>query len=239
MRLAILIVALACAGLSACNGDDLTTKTPVLFAADAQGAPAARDGVWISDNGCSVDPALDLPAWDDCADAFIVRRGKVAHPDDAVESDPARLKAIRLALAPDFQIAQQGPGDGGSDGYYSYLGVDGIQLDETGRAVALRVWPLKCGPPPPDGTKTPGGKPRYQTLKPYPGVEVEEGGCAARGRAGLIAAATASRADPEGNHGSSDRFRWLREERPGDWVEAQPVEEQAEPSAEPKATGTN
>ena len=70
-----------------------------------------------------------------------------------------------------------------------------------------------CGPPPPDGTKTAGGKPRRQTLEPYPGVEVEEGGCAAKGRAGLIAAASASRVDPEGNHGGANGWRWVREER--------------------------
>ena len=66
---------------------------------------------------------------------------------------------------------------------------------------------------------------RRQTLEPYPGVVVEEGGCAAKGRADLIAAASASRADPKGNHGAADGYRWVREERPGDWMEAQPVAE--------------
>ncbi|RYF92532.1 MAG: hypothetical protein EON95_12095 [Caulobacteraceae bacterium] len=223
MRLSLGFVLLAAAGLTACNEDVVTTRTPVLFAADRDALPPAKDGVWAGD-GCSADPALDLPAWD-CGDAFIVRRGQPAHPDEAVENDPARMKAMRVAVSGDFQVAQTGPSDPGADGFYSYHGVDGVRLDEQGRMIALRTWRLKCGPPPPKGTKTEGGKPRRQTLEPYPGVVVEEGGCAAKGRAGLIAAAGASRVDPKGNHGGADGYRWVRDERPGDWVEAQPVSE--------------
>jgi hypothetical protein len=223
MRLLSAALLLATVGLTACNDDVLTTRTPVLFAADRDALPPARDGVWAGD-GCSADAALDLPAWD-CDEALIVRRGRAAHPDEAVENDPALLKAMRVGVAPDFQVAQTGPSDPGADGYYSYFGVDGVRLDESGRMIALRTWRLKCGPPPPDGTKTEGGKPRRQTLEPYPGVVVEEGGCAAKGRAGLIAAASASRVDPKGNHGGADGWRWVREERPGDWAEAQPVTE--------------
>ncbi len=222
MRTLSIALVLAAVGLTACNEDILTTRTPVLVAADRDGLPSARDGVWAGD-GCSVDVSLDLPAWD-CDEAFIVRRGRAAQPDEAVENDPALLTAMRVGIGPDFQIAQTGPSDPGSDGYYSYHGVDGVRLDEQGRMIALRTWRLKCGPPPPEGTRTEGGKPRRQTLEPYPGVVVEEGGCAAKGRAGLIAAASASRADPKGNHDAADGWRWVRAERPGDWVEAQPVE---------------
>ena len=222
MRRLSVALMIAAVGLTACNEDLMTTKTPVLFAADGANLPSARGGVW-ADEGCSADPAQDLPAWD-CDDAFIVRRGGPAHPDSAVSEDPAGMRAIRMAVAPDFQIAQEGPGDPGDDGFYRYFGIDRIRLDEQGRMVALQLWSLKCGPPPPDGSKTAGGKPRRQTLEPYPGVEVEEGGCAAKGRSGLIAAASASRADPKGNHGGANGWRWVREERPADWVEAQPVE---------------
>lgn len=222
MRALSIALVLAAVGLTACNEDVLTTRTPVLFAADRDALPPARDGLWAG-NGCSVDVSLDLPAWD-CDEAFIVRRGRAAQPDEAVDNDPALLRAMRLGVAPDFQVAQTGPSDPGADGYYSFYGVDGVRLDEQGRMIALRTWRLKCGPPPPEGTRTEGGKPRRQTLEPYPGVVVEEGGCAAKGRAGLIAAASASRVDPKGNHASADGWRWVREERPGDWVEAQPVE---------------
>lgn len=220
VRLSVALL-VATVGLTACNQDLVTTRTPVLFAADGASLPTARDGVW-ADDGCSADPALDLPAWD-CDEAFIVRRGAPVHPDTAVSDDPASLRAIRLAVAPDFQIAQDGPGDPGANGFYRYFGLDRIRLDGQGHLVGLQVWSLKCGPPPPRGTTTAGGKPRRQTLEPYPGVEVEEGGCAARGRAGLIAAAKASRVDPKGNHRGADAWRWVREERPADWAEAQPV----------------
>ena len=223
-RLSVALL-VAAVGLTACNEDLLTTKTPVLFAADTQALPPMRDGVWIDADFCgSADASLDLPKWSDCGGGFIVRRGAPAHPEGMVENDPAIMRGPRLGVAPDFQIGQQGPDDPGADGYYSYRGIDGIVLDETGRVVALNTWRLKCGPPPPDGSKTEGGKPRYQTLEPYPGVVVEEGGCAAKGRAGLIAAASASRVDPKGEHGKGHSYRWVREERPADWVEAQPVE---------------
>jgi hypothetical protein len=225
MRPLFIALMLGAVGLTACNDDVLTTRTPVLFAADRDALPPARDGVWTNER-CSDDPALDLPAWTSggCEESFIVRRGRPAHPDSMVENDPALLTAMRLGVSADFQVAQTGPDDPGADGYYSFHGVDGVRLDETGRMIALRAWRLKCGPPPPEGTKTAGGKPRYQTLEPYPGVVVEEGGCAAKGRAGLIAAASASRVDSRGNHEGAERYRWVREERPGDWVEAQPVE---------------
>ncbi|MDB5469791.1 MAG: hypothetical protein JWR84_1351 [Caulobacter sp.] len=223
MRLLSVALLLAAVGLTACNDDVLTTKTPVLFAADRDALPPARDGVWAGE-GCSVDPASDLPAWD-CDQAFIVRRGEAAHPDWAVENDPGFMKAMRVGVSDDFQVAQIGPTDPGADGFYGYHGVDGVRLDEAGQMIALRTWRLKCGPPPPDGSKTEGGKPRRQTLEPYPGVVVEEGGCAAKGRAGLLAAASASRVDPRGNHDDAVGWRWVRQERPGDWVEAQPVTE--------------
>lgn len=234
MKLSRLLIPLACLGAWACHEDVLTTSSPMLSAVDALNLPPARDGVWVANGGCSVPASAALPDWKDCATGFIVRRGRPVHPDDAVEEDPARLTWVRMAVSPDFQIAQDSGGD-----YYSYDGFDVVRLDERGRMVALRVWRLKCGPPPPEGSRTEGGKPRHQTLEPYPGVTVEEGGCAARGREGLIAAARASRDDPKSNRAGGDGYHWLREETPADWPEAVPVaqsatEAPAAPSASPR-----
>ncbi|MBX3478932.1 MAG: hypothetical protein KF842_00880 [Caulobacter sp.] len=222
MRLMCVSIGLACLTLAACNDDVLTTRAPLIAAEDGQALPVARDGVWAAEGGCDVDRGQPLPAWRDCG-GFIVRRGRVAHPDEAADGDPAMLKAARIGVEPGFQIAQDSGGN-----YYGYYGVDGVRLDGAGRMVALRVWRLKCGPPPPDGSRTAGGKPRYQTMEPYPGVEVEEGGCAAKGREGLIAAARASRADPKGNRSGADGYRWVRSETPADWPEAVPVRGTAE-----------
>jgi hypothetical protein len=49
MRLLSAALLLATVGLTACNDDVLTTRTPVLFAADRDALPPARDGVWAGD----------------------------------------------------------------------------------------------------------------------------------------------------------------------------------------------
>jgi hypothetical protein len=217
--------------LAACTDNDLRAKTPVLFAADRDGLPPARDGIWVG-RACDPDPTFDMPAWD-CFDAFIVRQGRPSDPPEYAGDGWSLIGAMRLGVAPDFQVAQTGPDDAGADGYYSFFGIDDVRLDSEGRMIALRNWRLKCGPPPPEGTKTLSGAPRRQTLDPYPGVVLENIGCAPKGRAGLIAAASAERADSGGEHGAADPYRWVREERPGDWPRARPGDDKSGKPSKP------
>lgn len=107
MKLLSVALIFAAVGLTACNEDLLTTKTPVLFAADTRSLPPMRDGVWMDTDFCSsAETSLDLPQWPDCG-GFIVRRGVPVHPEGSAENDPAMMRGPRLGVSPDFQIGQE------------------------------------------------------------------------------------------------------------------------------------
>jgi hypothetical protein len=228
-----LLFGLAALALAACDNNHLTSRTPVLFKADGAGLPKVRDGVWGPENGCDYDAATPVSHWPACIDATVVRGGRAIFPEDM--RDPALKDLYGLQLGPSLQLAQDGPGDN-RDSVYRYYGVEVLDAGPDGRPTRVRSYSVLCGPPPPDGSKTADGKTRTQTLEPYPGVVLDENGCAPKGRAGLIAAALADRARADAD--PDDALRWIREERPGDTdPRAQPDEDEVDVGQPPAPAG--
>jgi hypothetical protein len=131
---AALAVAAAMA-LSGCNM--VMTDHPMFTAAAGAGAPPIHPGVWrIEKHGCDFDESQPQDKWPLCSDA----QGSVGEAPfwQEVAGDPVILQA---RFAP--------PGGKKSDTRYFYIAVRPLKLDADGRVIAMRSWPVRCGPPPP------------------------------------------------------------------------------------------
>jgi len=218
-----------CALLSACNV--VLTNEPLFTQADAAGAPTLRPGVWLffKQEGCDVDSAKPFVDWPDCAGGGLVKEGKIAGhksgaPKDELERTPVVLAAgdprvaqlrVDVDVGADAQASASGDATasasasgGGHSQPYGYAAVRPTKLDEAGRIVAFRFWPVACGPPPPkdkSGADTAAG-----TLKPLPGMDMKPGDpvCSTSSKAALRAAAKASEAWAEG---PIPEARWIRD----------------------------
>lgn len=141
----ILLVLAAAAALSGCNM--VMTDKPMFAAADEAGAPALRPGVWRSEErGCEFDESQPQDDWPLCSHAQ-PSVGNVPFWQVA-NGDPILLQ-VKYAL----------PGAEASDAEYFYIAVRPLKLDASGRVVAMKSWPVRCGPPPP------------QPIRPAPAVE--------------------------------------------------------------------
>ncbi len=223
-------LAIACCGLlGACNV--VMTKDPLFTQADAAGAPQLRPGVWLifKEPDCQVDTDKPFVDWPDCAGGGLVSPGEIAGhksgtPKDALERTPVVLAAgePRIAqLRVDVDVSAQADASasggaeasasasgGGQAQPYGYAAVRPTKLDDQGRIVAFRFWPVACGPPPPkdkSGDETAAG-----TLKPLPGMEMKPGDaiCTTSSKDALRAAAKASEAWADG---PIPEARWLRD----------------------------
>jgi hypothetical protein len=110
--------------------------------------PKLRDGVWLSDPhaDCRFDSARPVRRWPHCADAMIVREGRLHAPGGHKPSDTA-VYALS-AGAPILGQAEVISDDG--RGFY-YEGVEPTAFDAQGRITAFRAWPVVCGPSGKDG----------------------------------------------------------------------------------------
>lgn len=131
----MLLALAAAAALSGCNM--VMTDKPMFAAADGAGAPALRPGVWRSEErGCDFDESQPQDDWPLCSHA----QPSVGNPPfwQVVAGDPLLLQ-VKYAL----------PGAEASDAEYFYIAVRPLKLDASGRVVAMKSWPVRCGPPPP------------------------------------------------------------------------------------------
>ena len=223
-----LIVA-GCALLGACNV--VLTKDPLFTQADSAGAPQLRSGVWLIflQPGCQVDTAKPFVDWPDCAGGGLVSNGEIAGhksgtPKDELERTPVVLaggqpRIAQLRVDVDTSVSADASASGGGSASasatgggqahpYAYAAVQPTKLDDAGRIVAFRFWPIDCGPPPPknkNGEEVAGG-----TLKPLPGMQMKPGDafCSTRSKDALRAAAKASEAWADG---PIPEARWLRD----------------------------
>jgi hypothetical protein len=221
--------ALLCSALlGACNV--VLTKAPLFTQADAAGAPTLRTGVWLflKQADCDVDPSKPYRDWPDCAGGGFVKEGEISGhksgaPKDELERTPVVLAAgdprvaqlrIDVDVSADAQASASGgatasasASGGGHSQPYGYAGVQPTKLDDQGRIVAFRFWPVACGPPPKDknGADTAAG-----TLRPLPGMEMTPGDpvCSTTSKAALRAAAKASEAWADG---PIPEARWIRD----------------------------
>ncbi|HEY4028853.1 MAG TPA: hypothetical protein VGM25_00790 [Caulobacteraceae bacterium] len=121
--------------LSGCNM--VMTDKPMFTAADGSGAPPLHPGVWRNEKlGCDFDETQAQDKWPLCSDA---QAGVGNSPFwQEVSGDPVLLQTP-LAL----------PGAKASETKYFYVAVRPLKLDPSGRVVAMKSWPVRCGPPPP------------------------------------------------------------------------------------------
>ena len=206
--------------LGACNM--VVTTKPLFTASDSAGVPQLKPGVWNEkpDPACAVDETKPLADWPSCAHGVIVQNGQIgAYSTDAngkrvwtastilmVGGDP-RVMQFHL---PDIDL--KGLGGAKLDLLYLYMALRPTSTDADGRVTAFTSWPIVCGPPPPDGTKSPDGKGvRLGTLTPLPGLVMDKAGgnCTPTSPAAVLAAAAPTEQWAKGSSLSVEH--WVRD----------------------------
>jgi hypothetical protein len=189
----VLLVVCAMLALSACNW--VVTKTPLFNAADAAGAPQLRAGVWAagpSDN-CAFDEAKPMTDWPDCAGRLVVANGRWVMLDRKNGRWTRTIERVVLTGGSP-QILQTPPDASGSgaDTGFGYYAIKSASRDRSGRVTAFRMWPVLCGPPPPQA-KTGEAQPSGST-HPFPGLTMDAGDsdCTTDSREAVRQAADAS-----------------------------------------------
>ena len=183
-------LALTASTLCACNV--VATKAPLFSQADASPLKL-HDGVWApEDDRCRFDETKPVEAWPDCAQPLLVRDGEFLtwQADSKTWRSDATGKILIVAGDPMILEARDTPAS--SEPVYLYAGVV-PKLDASGRIIAVQVWPVLCGPPPPG----PQGAPATQagTKSPFPGMTMDAKGqtCTTRDPNALRSAARASK----------------------------------------------
>ena len=131
-------------------------------AADAAGAPTVRPGIWADpDPGCDFDPNLPVKAkWPQCA-----------HGDTTHQGRAGREPADRFAGKP--LIGQYGSAQAETIRRPSSTSPSSLRLDAQGRIVAMKAWPVQCGPP---HRRARGDKGPSGTRHPLPGMTMDADG---------------------------------------------------------------
>ncbi|MBI1405158.1 MAG: hypothetical protein GC145_03415 [Caulobacter sp.] len=193
--------------LGACNL--VITTEPTFETVDAAGAARLRTGLWVNlDAGCDVDLKTPASGWPECANWVVVK-------DDALSGTGDNGKpfsAPYILAAGDPRVMQLTLNDPDSNQtLYLYLGVLPAKVDGDGKIVEYSGWIVQCGPPPPKDAKKPDGTPRFGTLKPFPGMIMDEqqSGCQPADKAALIKAAGLSKAYDTDNKDKVNR--WVRD----------------------------
>ncbi|MDP1737688.1 MAG: hypothetical protein Q8L23_09630 [Caulobacter sp.] len=204
--------------LGACNR--VHTDQPLFFASDAPDAPRLRDGLWVvqdtlgiddDDQPCRFDARKPVTRWPKCAQWVLVRGGELLAYDG--EKGKREWQSMGFVLADvDPMVLQLGMKSGKEKEKldFQYFGFSVTQRMSDGRIEAYAVWPVLCGPPPPEGTKEADGAPRFATLEPLPGLTIDGNNCTTGSSAAVINAARASRAW-EAEPGTA---RWVRDTWP-------------------------
>ncbi|MDQ0462438.1 hypothetical protein QO010_000186 [Caulobacter ginsengisoli] len=206
--------------LGACN--QMTSTQPLFSAADAAGAPALKDGLWLTDEpDCRVDVRKPVQKWPVCARWYVVRGGEVLNFHAADRDSPAEWETMSFLLASGEPRIMQADIRGVLNQadkpvpMFMYLALTPTVLDSEGRITAQNWWMVLCGPPPLDARGKP--DPAAQTKAPFAGMtlikaEGEKGfdaDCTASDRGSVRAAAVASQA-----LGPVKADRWIRDTLP-------------------------
>lgn len=164
--------------LSGC-GNFVKSEKPLFFKRDEVGAPAFRQGVWLSDKpDCVFDETRPMKDWPECADPLTL--GKLGL------TDPELLKGEGGVLAAGSPLILQM----GDKGEFGYIAVEPMTADEQDRVTAFKAWPVLCGPPP---KAVVGEEARKVTRDPLPGLRISGDDCLAT-RASVVRRAAAASA---------------------------------------------
>jgi len=153
---------------------------PLFAAKDAAGAPTFRPGIWAApDPGCDFDPNLPVKAWPQCA-----------HGDAAPTAEPG---GTMLIVAGKPLLIQFSSAPGNDPVAFFYGAIEPLRLDAQGRIVAMKAWPVQCGPP---HRQVRGDKGPRGTRHPLPGMTMDADGnnCTTASTDTVRAAAGPSRA---------------------------------------------
>lgn len=125
------------AGLALGGCNMVMTDRPMFARSDAGSTPPIRAGVWRNDKpDCAVDETRPQDQWPKCAGA------------SPGVGDPPMWMAV--SGEPDLlQTALPIPRGAGTKTYYLYQAYRPLKLDPQGRVIAMKEWPVRCGPPPP------------------------------------------------------------------------------------------
>lgn len=218
MKLAKAWIAATVLALAASQGgcDNLVASYQPLFqSADAISDGALRPGWWVTqDANCKIDPKRSNRDWPECSGPMLIPErssGMVSILEEGQEAVRLEWRLVDgdpLLLEWGFRPRAVAPDQ--SQTVYFYSGVEPLRRDRKGRVIALRHWPLVCGPVEPPAASEP--RRRRGTKSPWPGVEMESGGCRPKDLAGLRDAARRSGGIP----GEVQSLRWLRERRADD-----------------------
>jgi hypothetical protein len=203
------IVVAAALMLGGCNL--VVTPRPLFSAADQAPGALPRSGVWrtAAKPDCAFDPAKPLGEWPECAGGVALQAdGRARYYDHAAK--PPAWKTQSLLFLPgspmigQVEVTVVGATLPVGDKPYAYVGVRPARTDEARRIVAMRVWPVQCGPPAPGDTLS-------LTKSLLPGLTAKRGeiACTTTDVAALRAAAAASEAwAPEPMRGE---WAWVRD----------------------------
>lgn len=141
----ILAISLAAISVGACDGM-VTSERPLFAAADSQGAPLLKDGVWavIHEPGCQIDAKAELTTWPKCAEPLVVEGGRLTQPD---AGRGERLAALLLVAGDPPMIQVDDTVGADSSGAVVYAGLRPAQIDAKGAAAAFDLWVVLCVPP--------------------------------------------------------------------------------------------
>ena len=202
------MVVAAALTLGGCNL--VVTPSPLFSAADQAPGALPRPGVWRTAQkpDCAFDPEKPLGEWPECSGGVALQAGGRARYFDHAAKPPAWKTQPLLFLPGSPMIGQVEVTVVGEAlpvaKPYVYLGVRPTRTDEAQRIVAMKVWPVQCGPPPPGDTPS-------LTKSLLPGLTAERGelACTTMKVAALRAAAAASEAwAPEPMRGE---WTWVRD----------------------------
>lgn len=191
---------LICAALLLSGCNMVVTGTPVFDKADAAGAAPLKPGVWSAptDPSCKFDETAPVDTWPECANGGVVA-------DENTLMGFQTQAGKRVLTSTDYVLAAGSPrvlqarfGDptgamGLPISMYLYLGLKPDSTDDQGEIIAYDAWFVLCGPPPPPGAVL-DGKQVYGSLKPLPGLVMDQAhdNCSPASKDALRAAAGAS-----------------------------------------------
>jgi hypothetical protein len=211
MRRLLALAALA-GLLGGCNM--VVTTTPIFSRTAEAGGPGLRPGLWSNpkDASCTFDGTAPLTEWPECAHGAIIGDGAISGYDkkdgQSVRQSFDYILAAGRPPVLQIHVVQPASDAGPARSVYVYGGMRVDKLDERGRITGLTTWLTLCGPPPPQNA-TLKGQPRYGSLKPLPGLVMDEDGndCTTTSPEALRRAAQASQAWAD----EPSTLRWVRD----------------------------
>lgn len=181
----VLILVLAAILLSGC-GNVVFSEGPLFTTADARGATRFKPGLWLAEEPhCEVDLTQRRDKWPTCARPMTMTRRGPGDPAFWEDKRPLLVAGDPLILQLSFE-----PPDEHDTHYYWALRV--TARDRRGRAKAISMWPVLCGPPRPNEGEDGHEPSRRLTMKLLPGLEARGNNCIARDPGAVRQAADAS-----------------------------------------------